>query len=210
MKNLALQSVQQFKKTIKTGMLAATLLLSTSASAALIPLELETGTDIVNQFVTVGYDGTTLFADGFATSFSDGISSINIANGLFNLVAEINSSGVLANNGTLSIAGTIASLGFNSGSLLTGELTALGFESGGPLEFLFSVTGGDMAAIFGGFGATRGVILENSNFSSFANPFSSGPFQARADVGVPVPEPTGLLLLSSGLLGLLVLRRRRS
>ncbi|MEH6711497.1 MAG: PEP-CTERM sorting domain-containing protein [Paraglaciecola polaris] len=211
---IAILPLQQIKKALSTAMMAAALLFSTASNAALIPLNLEASPDIFSSFITVNYNAGTdlLTASGFATAYFDGISGNGIEGGSFSLNATITDAGILS-GGSLNIGGTIAALGFNSGTLLSGVITALGFDGAGgdPLEFLFSVTGGDLAAAYGGVGGTGGTILTNSGLPAglFANNFQNAAFSGLADVGVPVPEPAGLLLLSSGLLGLIVLRRRR-
>lgn len=115
--------------------------------------------------------------------------------------------------GTLSIGGTVASLGFNSGTLLTGDLTALGFPDAGgdPLEFLFNITGGDAASLYG---ATGGVIMSATGFGgSFAADFDNnmgmvGRGMGTADAGA-VPVPAAVWLFGSGLLGMVWVGRRR-
>ena len=68
-------------------------------------------------------------------------SNETIVTGVFDLSASIDSSGLFT-SGSLNISGTVPTLGFNSGTLLTGNLTAFGFSNfgGDPLEFLFDVT----------------------------------------------------------------------
>ena len=73
------------------------------------------------------------------------------------------------------MGGTIAALGANSGTLLTGTLTAFGFPVGpGQIfEFLFTPTGGDLLT---GFGTEGGIILDagaNDFTGSFDPPFSN-------------------------------------
>lgn len=119
--------------------------------------------------------------------------------------ASIDDAGTLG-GGTLSVGGTIASLGFNSGTLLTGSLTALGSDAAtGVIDFLFSVTGGDAAGLFGSIGA---VTLGSTGFSgSFAADFNNNG-DGTADVR-RVPEPAALWLFGAGLLGLFAFGRRR-
>ncbi len=72
----------------------------------------------------------------------DGIgSAIDITGGSFDLSANIDSAGNLL-GGTVSIGGSVAELGFTSGTLLTGELVNFGFrnDGGDPLEFIFNIT----------------------------------------------------------------------
>jgi hypothetical protein len=140
--------------------------------------------------------GGTLTASGNANVFSPPGSPLgNIAGGTFNINANINFNAQTA-SGTLSIGGTIAGLGFNSGTLLTGTLNStpasqtFGAGAGDPLEFLFTVTGGDAAGLYGGVGSTAGIILSQSGYAgSFAGDFSSAPFGALADTFQFQPGP---------------------
>ena len=189
------------------------------AQAAPLNLTLNDVPDIVSQFIDVTYNATSdeLTASGFALELDDdgSVPAEAIAGGTFDLSATIDATGSLS-GGSLSIGGTVASLGFNSGTLLTGTLTAFGFpDTGGdPFEFLFDVTGGDAAALYGGGSVPAGVILSGTGFggdfgSNFDNLSSgTGTGTAVANVGT-VPVPAALWLFGSGLLGLTGLARRR-
>jgi hypothetical protein len=113
-------------------------------------------------------------------------------------------------------------------NLLVGHLTDFGFPAapGDPLEFLFIVDDGDAASFFP-LGSEIGLILTSTEFpGSFAQDWhnldlqtdiwgNESPVnntgQAIAEIGVPtvIPEPGSLLLIASGLLGLVGLRRTR-
>lgn len=189
------------------------------AQAASLNLTLNDVPDIVSQFIDVTYNATSdeLTASGFALELDDdgSVPAEAIAGGTFDLSATIDDAGNLV-GGTIAIGGTVASLGFNSGTLLTGTLTAFGFPDAGgdPFEFLFDVTGGDAAALYGGGSVPAGVILSGTGFdgdfgSNFDNLSSgTGTGTAVANVGT-VPVPAALWLFGSGLLGLTGLARRR-
>ena len=165
--------------------------------------------------VDVAYNaGTQTFAAfGGASAFDDGVLTSPIAGGVLNIAAAVDNAGN-ASGGSLTINGTVAALGFNSGTLLTGTLSAFGFGIAGPLEFLFNVTGGDAAGLYG---ATAGVILSNTGFAGgFASSFGTGgSFSASGDtfaVATAVPEPSSLSLFLLGLClcGVVLSWRRRS
>jgi hypothetical protein len=198
-----------------TMALGLTIFMAGAAQAAPLNLTLPEFPDIFSGFIDVTYQaGTQAFqASGFALTLDDdGIGGQeNINNGLFNLSATINNTGVLQ-NGLLTIGGTVP--GFNSGTLLTGLLTAFGFQptGGDPLEFLFAVTGGDLAGLYGGIGATGGVILSETGFGgSFGMNFDNtggnpGWGAGVSDTGAgPIPEPSTILLFTTGL-GIIVSR----
>jgi hypothetical protein len=181
------------------------------AQAAPLNLTLLDTPDIVSSFIDVNYDATSdvFTASGFALELDDdgSVPAETITNGTFNLEANIDASGAL-NGGTFSIGGTVDSLGFNSGTLLTGNLTAFGFPDLGddPLEFLFSVTGGDAAGLYGSIG---GIVLTGG--TGFTGDFAfdfSGDGTAVADVA-PVPLPAAVWLFGAGLLGLVGVGRNR-
>ncbi len=199
--------------------LVAVGMFASSADAALLGLVLKDFPDINSNFISVNYDSTSniLTADGDASTIDDdGVGGpIGIDNGFggFSLAAEIDESGNLV-GGTFSISGEVPSLGFNSGTLLTGDLTGFGFNPAGgdPLEFLFSVTGGDAAGLFG---SPAGLLLNSAGFDGdFVDDFGA-TFTAVANVGMPVevvPEPVSASLFMIGGFGLLsygMNRRRR-
>jgi len=192
------------------GLVAVALacLMSTSAQAVLLNLKLG-NPDIVSGFMDINYAaaGDTLTANGTALEMLiDDTPTIEaIVGGSFDLTAAIDDSGLLS-GGSLTIGGSIAALGFNSGTLLTGTLNAFGFNpAGNPLEFLFAVTGGDAAGLFGD---TGGVILSDTGFGgSFDTDW--GSTYAIADTAPPIPIPAALWLFGSGLLALFGITRRR-
>ncbi len=198
----------------RLGLIAAGLLLGSAAQAAPLNLVLADSPDIFSSGINVDYTVSSgvLTATGTASTFEDdGVGpAIGVDTGSFDLFASIDNSGVLS-AGTLSIGGTIATLGYVSGTLLTGTLTNLGYPtsgSGGPLEFLFNVTGGDLASAYG---ASGGIILSQSGFNGgFAVDFNNAAFSGLADTGTVVPVPAAVWLFGSGLLGLIGFARRRS
>ncbi|MBT8135951.1 MAG: VPLPA-CTERM sorting domain-containing protein [Gammaproteobacteria bacterium] len=184
----------------------ATILLAFSINAHGAPLALTMADtpDIAVGFITVEYAGGSLSANGFALSFdgSDTDPALDIVNGLFTLNAQIDSAGNLA-SGSLVVSGTIGSQ--YSGTLLTGDLTAFGFNdnpAGDPLEFLFSVTGGELASLYGAVG---GIILASSGFSGSFTHFSST--SGTADVAA-IPVPAAVWLMLTALAGLSGFRNR--
>lgn len=208
-------------KYIKMPLVALTICLATAASARAgdpLDLVLIEAPDFVSGFLDVSYDSLTeLFdASGFALEFDDDAAGLphGIADGTFDLAATIDLDGTLL-GGSLIIGGTIPALGFNSGTLLTGNVIDFGFEpvNGDPFEFLIDLTGGDAAGLYGA--DPIGVILAQSGFDgSFAKDFdnlingSSGTGTGLSDTAPVIPLPgTGLLaLVGAGLVGLF--RRR--
>jgi hypothetical protein len=191
-------------------------LIASSAQAAPLNITLDDFPDILSSFLTASYDATLniLTVSGTAMALDDdgSIPAQDITDGTFGLSATIDETGALS-AGTLTIGGTVgAPLNFNSGTILTGDLTDFGFSlsaSGNPFEFLFNVTGGDAANLFGGTGAQGGIILTlGSGVSEFSGSFESNfsnPNSAAdtASLTAPVPEPTTWLLFLSGF-GLIV------
>ena len=190
------------------------------AQAAPLNLTLLDTPDIVSSFIDVSYDATTdaFTASGFAMELDDdgSVPAEAIDGGSFDLSATIDDSGALS-SGTLTIGGEVASLGFTGGTLLTGDLTAFGFQDAGgdPLEFLFSVTGGDAADLYGGIGSIGGILLVNVfdvTGAVFPGDFTfdfDGDGSASSNVA-PIPLPAAVWMFGAGLLGLVGVARKRS
>jgi len=104
------------------------------------------------------------------------------------------------------------------GTLLTGRVTQFGFPDAGgdPLEFVFTVTGGQIADLYGGAGSLGGVTLWQSGFGgSLTTDFNNAMIPGVAfGIGVSdtyvVPEPiTALVAVPIGFLFRLARRRSR-
>ena len=195
-------------KTLAPMVVCQMVLVAGLAQAASLNLTLQDTPDIVSGFIDVNYDAVTdaFTATGFAFQI-DAPPVEAIVGGTFDLKATIDDNGNLL-GGSLVIGGTVANLGFNSGALLTGTLTAFGFPDLGdePLEFLFNVTGGDAAGLYG---STAGTVLTQSGFNgSFDSDFrnvSAGNANTAA-VPVPMALPVGVAML--GLMGLVSIGRK--
>jgi hypothetical protein len=179
-----------------------------AAHASPLNLVLSQTPDILVQLTDMEYDaGTDLFtADGLAVNLNDDGSPDLISGGNFSLSASIDDTGTLA-GGTLSVTGTIAGLGYNSGTLLTGNLTAFGFLDGGgdPLEFLFEVTGGDAAGLYP---SVAGAILTSTGFGGIGDFTTGFTNSGTGNVNIaPVPLPAAVWLFVTGVLGLAGLGR---
>ena len=145
----------------------------------------------------------TLSVTGWPTEFTlSGTDSLDIGgNSSYNLTALINKLTGNEVSGSLAIDGTIPSLGASSGTLLTGTLSQFGYQSSGGdiFEFVFNLTGGDLAHYY--TTSQIGIILTatGSGFTgSFLTPFGTDASQAVSDnYGyTAVPEPSaGVLLL---------------
>ena len=172
-----------------------------------------TNPDISSIVYTAEYTGNS--TDGTFTSLGQAsqlttaaLTSETIDSGTFELNASIQQSAGTA-DGLLSIGGTITALGFSSGTLITATL----LQIGGPntaLNFLFNVTGGDAAALYGGVGATIGVIM---NFmdptgynGSFNAAFESDKFTSSDTFVVEVATPNSVSIF---LIGFIVLGLRK-
>jgi hypothetical protein len=185
------------------------------AQAGLLNLA-ETTPDIYTSFTTINYNyGSSLFtASGSAWTLTTtgGIEyDVLGANTAYTITATIDHSG----NATLGlpslvINGEVGEVGATSGTLLTGTLAKFGYmdpPGGGQFDFVFNVTGGDLAS---SFGPQVGAILIGAS-TTFTGVFSdpAGFHNSTQDGAVdtfPVPEPATLALLATG--GFLALGRR--
>lgn len=133
--------------------------------------------------------------------FIDSFVDPSLLSGTFNLDANINKSAGTA-DGILNIGGTITSLGFNSGTLITATLA----QVGGPnmaLNFLFNVTGGDAASLYGGIGSTVGVIMNTGGYLGITSFDANFNGTASSDTfAVPSPNSFSVFLIGFIALGL--------
>lgn len=194
------------------GFLAGVAILASTAQADLLNLWPQ-NPDITSSFITVTYNsGTDQFnANGTATQLVDELNNVyNITGGSFALNATIDSTGT-ASAGSLTIGGNVNGDG---PSLLTGSLVDFGYDTGGSpiFEFIFKVTGGDLATAFGGINKLVGVILDGGLLPSYNGTFTNG-FVATAALGNAdtfiVPAPSSVTLAFFGVLAISGLAHRR-
>jgi hypothetical protein len=205
-------SIQINGSLLKASVLLFTSLFIFNAQAGVVNSTLAlttTNPDISAGFITSNYTGDStsgvFTADGYASVLTTVIPSvvpIDEGTGTFDLTANIQESLGTA-DGVLSIGGTIASLGFYSSTLITGTL----LQVGGPymaLNFLFNVTGGDAATLYGGIGSTIGVIMNFTGYNgSFNAAFASDIENASADTfAVEVATPNSLSIFLIGFIAL--------
>jgi len=207
--------IKYFKTLIFLATLLFAFLTAVPAGATPLGLTLNPFPDIFSSFIFMKYieHDEEFSADGSALTLNDGSSSLDISDGLFSLDAQINSSGVF-HSGTLTIGGRVLEgPATGSGPLLTGDLTAFGFGgTDDPLEFLFNVTGGAASDLYGGIGATGGVIL-SSTYTTFNGAFTSDwlslAVSDTSHTGTPIPEPGTVFLLGIGLIGIARFSRKK-
>jgi len=138
--------------------------------------------------------------------------------GNFLINASVNSSGnLIAGTDNLTVTGNIATLGDGT-PLLTANLDQFGYTTGaqaGVYDFVFTITGGSVASVYGGTGQLLDVIVSDGGANGLPGVFTSSfttTTLGAADIKAPAtPEPASMLLLLSGggILGLLRKRLRK-
>ena len=191
-------------------------LLQTSFTAQAASLDLNLQLPAINtSFMNTNYDAGTGIFDvtyGFANTITFDGSTDNITGGGMSFSANVSAGGpgdASLNSGTFSITGTSGI--YNSGTLLSGNLIDLGYANNGnqSLEFLFSVTGGDLAGFYdSGFGGFN-LFVSGYNDDNFNTSFSNTSYNGFATIA-PVPVPAAVWLFGSGLLALAGITRRKS
>jgi hypothetical protein len=204
-----LMSVQTNRSLLKASVLLFTSLFIFNAQAGVVNSTLALTTinpDISAGFITATYVGDSTSGVFTANGEASQLTTVTPTNetidgGTFSLNANIQESAGTA-DGLLSIGGTIAALGFNSNTLITGTL----LQVGGPniaLNFLFNVTGGDAAALYGGIGSTIGVIMNFTGYDGGFNAAFNSTNPASADTfSVEVSTPNSLSIFLIGFLAL--------
>jgi hypothetical protein len=147
----------------------AGLVVSGPAHAAMLGLT-KHAPDITSGLVKVSYTSSnaTFTSTGTSASFDiDNVappdySGANFTAGSFTLSMTVNIATGAPTGGTVTINGKVPALGATTGSLLTGNITAFGFPTGGgqTFDFLFNITGGDLASYWNATGHPGGMILD--------------------------------------------------
>ena len=191
--------------------------------------------DITTFGTLVEYDGAGhLTAQGEATTYAPDSNPLNMLNidgaRSFNIDMYIDPSGD-ALSGTLTILGTIPSIGATSGTLLVANVWYFGFEDSpdpyntftNEFEFQFNPYAGDLAS---SFELLAGIQLHVGYFDmydpstnptgtqypftgDFTQPFTNQAFfdnvrygDAYSDTFPSVPEPSSIVLFACGFLAL--------
>ena len=152
---------------------------------------------------SASYDSTTniVSVDTSPTAFSNGGQPGLFFGGSFDFNIEVDETGSLVGGVPGDDLVLVGDLDTNfdftvdfSGTLLTGEVTGFGFADQGvsdDFDYTFTVTGGEIAAMYGGVGSTIGVTmdLENSTFvGDFNVDFGGAP--AKGTIGnIEATEP---------------------
>jgi hypothetical protein len=195
------------------------------ASATPLNLVLPDFPDIFSSNIDLTYDSVAdlLSARGFSLQIEveAGVQR-DILDGTFTIdvttTSDSSASGVVGDD--LFISGDIDLDGDSvidvSGTLLTGEVSQFGATAPGLFEFVFDVTGGELADLFFEIGQA-GVVLGAQSNSTFTGSFDadfSNLVGGQAGTGTgnsdtaPVPEPGTLLLIGAGVAGLVGFGRR--
>jgi len=217
------------KRTYKTrgivralAVVGALSLVASASHATLLNLVLPENPDLYIAYVSMNYTAsTTLFeAIGQTDTYIDPDNNYNQINDLpatYDLKAYITSAGQLT-NGTVTILGDTDYDNIPE-TLLTGNLS-LGYEGAGfgastgvnsHFEFLFTITGGDLASVFGGIGAGGGIVFFPDGGSTFTDSWTSDFHNGGAgyaDNAPAVPEPSTCLLFVLGVAMCVATHRR--
>ena len=184
--------------------------------------------DITSGFILVEYDHTTgnFVASGYAATLDlDGVAPLDYniyapgsstSPGSFNINLTLDQASGKPKEGTLTVGGVIKDTvpglpgPADSGTLLTGDIHAFGFGGDGDeifeiFEFVFDVTGGDLAPLYAP--QQVGVILDVNGYAagkeftgSFDSDFNNDVYGLGIGIGVSdihyTPEPSSLMALS--------------
>jgi hypothetical protein len=197
--------------------LAASLLVATSAQAALLQLP-NYWPDLQLSGLSIEYikgDGSFTVQHTATSNFdfsTDGFAFSTVTSASYSIDAQIDNDGNLI-SGSLNVMGAISDLGIGETTLLSGNLAAFGFHDDGSFDaFDFEVTGlsGDLASYYGS--SLYLLISSASNSTNFTGSFNnnftgSGNYIYANNLAI-VPVPAAVWLLGSGLFSLVAFARR--
>ena len=208
--NFTTQTSGANEKKKKLG--AGTMIMNGSFAPGNMNMTIEDGTMLVNTNATVTSGGadflvTTGTLGGTGTINLGAGSMVDVAAG--GMLAPGASIGTLTVNGDVNLDGTLAMefLDATSDMLVVNGNLSLG--SGSVLQYLGSFDNSSDYVIASYTGTLTGTFGSIDGFGPYVLDYGSGVNSQITLQFVPIPEPSSLLLMSCGMLGLLIRKRSR-
>ncbi len=206
------------KRLILLGVIATILLLVTGSAQATV-LGLDLGFPDIFSVGAYDYDADTNVFTANAMPLIitfDGSAPVFIAGGSYSVSFYVDESGnFVGPKDDLVITGSFFYNGVNySGNLVEGEVTNFGWEDADYDDFDFTFVSTPNGALHSFYEAydndNKGGDIMSSHDSNFAGVFNTNlEGTTKHNTAPVVPEPTSLLLLGSGLLGIAAIGRKK-